>query len=249
MDSLKKHIIFLDSVDSTNNYAKQLLARQTVPEGTLILAGSQTAGMGLGTNTWESEPGKNLTFSIIFHPVFLAIEKQFFFNQAISLGIVDFFNLMINDGGISLKWPNDIYFHSKKMGGILIQNSVSGQVFEHAVVGIGLNINQDRFLEKIPNPVSLKQILNQDTDLNFALDLVFNSIETRYIQLRNGHFRKLRKDYSDHLLGFEIWRNYFSGEKRFEGMIKGVTEFGRLLVENRLGEILEFDHKEIEYML
>ncbi|MCX6251897.1 MAG: biotin--[acetyl-CoA-carboxylase] ligase [Bacteroidetes bacterium] len=248
MSRFKKNIIYLDTVDSTNRYAKQLLASQPVPEGTLILAGSQIAGMGLGTNTWESEPGKNLTFSLVLHPVFLPVEKQFFLNQAISLGIVDFINSMINEDGLCLKWPNDIYFLNQKMGGILINNTLSGQVFETAIVGIGLNINQVIFPITIPNPVSLKQVIKRDTDLKLAIDIVYDAIEARYMELGNGTFRQLQKEYTAQLLGLDTWRNYSSGDHIFEGRIIGITEYGQLKVETHSRKILNFDYKEIEYI-
>jgi BirA family transcriptional regulator, biotin operon repressor / biotin---[acetyl-CoA-carboxylase] ligase len=248
MGIFNKNVMCLDTVDSTNKYAIQLLTRQHIPEGTMILAWNQIAGMGLGTNKWAAEPGKSLTFSIVFHPAFLPPEKQFSLNQVISLGIRDFFSTLIEDAGLAIKWPNDIYFGKNKLGGILIQNIITGLVFETSVAGVGLNINQERFPSDIPNPISLKQILGKETDINYVSDGVYDAIEARYVQLVNGSFRKLQKDYTGHLLGWDHWRNYLAAGKHFEGMIKGVSDFGRLIVETSDGRLLEFDHKEIEYI-
>jgi BirA family biotin operon repressor/biotin-[acetyl-CoA-carboxylase] ligase len=241
-------IIELSRVNSTNEYALRLLNSQEIPEGTVIRAQDQFEGKGQGDNKWMSEPGKNLTFSLVVHPVFLKPEKQFFLNEAVVLGVVDFTRSLLPDGNISLKWPNDIYAGTCKLGGILINNIISGRLMESSVIGIGVNINQAEFSNQLPNPVSLKLLLKSETELRSALIKLCKLVESRYNQLRNKDFDDLHKDYCYTLLGFDSWRKYSIGDHEIEGKITGVTETGRLLVQTRIGEILVFDHKEIEYL-
>jgi len=112
---------YFDMVDSTNNYASLIAGKSGIPEGTLVWAGFQSAGRGQAGNRWESEAGKNLTFSLILYPHFLPPEMQFLLSEAVSLGITDFLTLYIPNPLI--KWPNDIYAENRKIGGILIEHS------------------------------------------------------------------------------------------------------------------------------
>jgi BirA family transcriptional regulator, biotin operon repressor / biotin---[acetyl-CoA-carboxylase] ligase len=241
------NIIQLEKVGSTNKYAANLLKDKKVAEGTVIWALEQSEGKGQGDNRWESEPGKNLTFTMVLHPVFLGPEKQFFLNQAISLGILDYTGSLITAETNSLKWPNDIYAGNRKLGGILINNFISGNHFETSIAGIGLNINQTEFSPKIPNPVSLKMILKKETELRSALISIWKAIESRYRELMNREFQKLTADYCNKLLGYSEWRRYLSGERDFKGKITGVTESGRLVVQDEQLKNHEFDHGKIEY--
>ena len=149
-------IIHIDETDSTNHWLKshQLIANS--PEPTAIWADYQTAGRGCGTNTWESERGKNLLFSMLIHPENLPANKQFQISMAISLAIVDALGQLVGD--LSIKWPNDIYWRNGKIGGILIENTLKGNLIKESIIGVGLNVNQREFHSDAPNPVSLWQI-------------------------------------------------------------------------------------------
>jgi BirA family transcriptional regulator, biotin operon repressor / biotin---[acetyl-CoA-carboxylase] ligase len=249
MTGFKQTIIELDKVNSTNDYASSLLKTREIPEGTVIWAMEQYEGKGLGANTWESEPGKNLTFSMILHPAFLLPENQFCLNEAVSMGVLDFTRSLIPAEKNSLKWPNDIYSGNRKLGGILINNIISGTRFETSIVGIGLNINQTEFPANIPNPISVKQILRKETDLTAALNGICMHIKQRYSQLQDDDPAGLHKEYCKNLLGFESWRMYKAGDQEIEGKITGVDGSGRLSVEFKDGHVREFDHQQIEFLL
>jgi len=242
-----KTIIELERVDSTNTYADNMLQKSDLEEGTVIWALEQFAGRGLNENKWESEPGKNLTFSIILHPDFLSGEMQFRLNKTISLGILDFINSLMSD--MAIKWPNDIYVGSRKIAGILIENKIMGSIIKTSIAGIGININQTHFGGEIPNPVSLIQVLRREMTLKEALKAVCQCIGYRYLQLRNGKNEITDNDYNQCLMGFNEWRSFLKKEGKFEGKIDGVDDFGRLLIETREGDILSFNHKEIEYLI
>ena len=135
------NIISLEEVDSTNRYLKDyLLKDNNTIEGLVVVATNQHSGRGQKGNTWQSEQGKNLTFSIFIKPN-IQVQAQFLISKAISLGIVDF----LNDVGLSelkIKWPNDIFCKDKKIARILIENTLKGNNVSNSIIGIGLNVNQ-----------------------------------------------------------------------------------------------------------
>jgi BirA family transcriptional regulator, biotin operon repressor / biotin---[acetyl-CoA-carboxylase] ligase len=244
----KLNIIDLQQVDSTNTYAASLLQKEKVEEGTVIWAKEQTAGRGSGSNRWESEAEKNLTFSIVLFPTFLSPDEQFLLNMTIALGLVDFLIGFALKGNISIKWPNDIYLEYNKLGGILIDTTIDGEVFSSAIVGIGLNINQIHFINEIPNPVSLKQILGYEVSLRTGLESLVNNLLNRYGQLRDGALQTLESDYRKHLLGYQQWRKFLLQNQLFEGKIDGVDKYGGLKIISRNGEHRVFNHGEIEFL-
>ena len=242
------NIIKLQKVDSTNTYAAELLKTRKVEEGTIIWAKEQTAGRGQGNNRWESEPEKNFTFSWIIYPEFLPPENQFQLNKVIALGVLDFVRGFSLKGILSIKWPNDIYLEYNKLGGVLINNIIAGGTIDSSIVGIGLNINQMDFVRDLPNPVSLRQVLGYELSLQTELEHLVHFLENRYHQLRSGELGKLENEYRSQLLGYQQWRKFLVKGLPFEGKIKGVDEFGRLMVISRKNENLLFDHGEIEFL-
>ncbi len=170
-----QNLITIKEVDSTNNFLKNLSSNsKPLPEGTVIMAESQFAGRGQQQNRWHTEPGKNLTFSILLNPVFLAATNQFDLTRVVSLGVFDALKPLLGEN-LKIKWPNDIYYDDKKLGGILIESVLQGSQLKQAIIGIGLNVNQQVFPEWVPNPTSVKQILQQDYDLTLLLSQICNN--------------------------------------------------------------------------
>jgi BirA family biotin operon repressor/biotin-[acetyl-CoA-carboxylase] ligase len=150
----------LKEVDSTNNFLKELLSNSTpLVEGTVIMAENQYAGRGQQHKSWHTEPGKNLTFSILLMPVFLPVEDQFDLTRVVSLGVFDAL-WPITGNKLKIKWPNDLYYGDNKLGGILIENIIQSGKIKASVIGIGLNINQESFPPYLPNPKSYMKIMN-----------------------------------------------------------------------------------------
>jgi BirA family biotin operon repressor/biotin-[acetyl-CoA-carboxylase] ligase len=241
--------IELQTVDSTNLYAERLLKAGKVEEGTVILAREQTSGKGQGENKWESEHGKNATFSLVLFPVFLPPGNQFILNKAISLGVLEFLLGLQPEVKLSIKWPNDIYAGSRKIGGILIRNSVCGNVFESCIAGIGVNVNQDTFSPGLPNPVSLKQITGMDYPVRDAVDIIVAGIDRHYQLLQTGTHEPLDQEYREHLLGINEWRYYSIDKNVIKGRIRDVDESGMLIMELEDGSTRLFNHGEIEFYL
>ena len=241
------NLITLKEVDSTNTFLKDAVSKSApLMEGTVIMADRQFAGRGQAANSWQSEAGKNLTFSILLNPVFLKIERQFELNKAISIALNDVLTKYLGDC-VYIKWPNDIYVNNKKIGGILIENIIQGKKFKHAIIGIGLNVNQVNFADNLKNISSLKQELHQDYHLMGLLGEICSAIEAKYLQLKAGLFKKINEDYLSriYLIG-EIASFKFDGSIQ-NGKIIGITETGQLILEIN-EEIRYFNNKEIEFI-
>ena len=242
-----KNLIELQSIDSTNNYAKELLQHQKPPEGTLIFAHEQHTGRGQMGNVWKTEAGKNLTASIILYPDFLDADKQFFLNMAISLAVKDFCESILPDE-IKIKWPNDIYWRDKKLGGILIENTITGNRISSSVVGIGINVNQEEFAEDLPNPVSVLQISNFEFKISNLLEGLSVFIEKYYLQLRQLHFNFLDKGYTVALYRYQQTHEFKKGEQILKGEINGVAKDGKLILHSS-GKEMRFAFKEVEFVI
>ena len=168
------HYIKVSQTASTNTYLSRLAA--TLPGGTVIYTPSQTAGRGQKGNSWESEDGKNLTFSMLLKRPPVKARDQFYLSEAAALAVVEALTAEAGDG-FTVKWPNDVYWQDKKVCGMLIENSLDGKDIATCIIGIGINVNQERFLSDAPNPVSLIQISGHEHDLMAILKRVCTRIE------------------------------------------------------------------------
>lgn len=242
-------LIRLKETDSTNREVFRLLQNQALPEGTVLFAENQFSGRGQGQSSWESEPGKNLTFSLILRPVFLPPADQFFLNQTIALGIKDCLERFLPSANISIKWPNDIYFGKGKIAGILIENRILGSQFDLSVAGIGINVNQQVFLSDAPNPVSMINISGKSFLLHHILNTCAEDILSWYQVLKNQDFNKIKSAYVANMFGFGKWMGFKTSEKLFKGMISGVDDYGRLQIKEAEGRTHSFDFKEVSFML
>jgi len=239
-------IIRLATVNSTNNYANGQLVENELPDGTVFLAYEQSAGRGQMNNFWESEPGKNLTFSIVVYPDFLDIRCQFMLSKVVTLGIYHALDKYVDD--LRIKWPNDIYASDKKLGGILIENSIMYSSIKSSVIGIGINVNQTIFRSSAPNPVSLKILTNQQFDCDQILTEILSGIDLYYSLLRDGEEERIDREFISVLYRINEKHWFRADEKVFEGEIIGVNEIGQLLIRKNDGEILDFHFKEVEFL-
>ncbi|MCD8741287.1 biotin--[acetyl-CoA-carboxylase] ligase [Mucilaginibacter roseus] len=242
-----RNLVTLKQVDSTNTFLKNLLANSTpVSEGTVIMAEEQFAGRGQRQNTWYAQPGKNITASILLNPSFLNINNQFDLNRAVSVGIQRALKPILGNK-LKVKWPNDIYYDDYKVGGILIENILFSNILKHAIVGIGLNVNQDEFPQDVTNASSVKQILHRDYDLKVLLSDLCSGIEAAYLELKAGKVQELRNEYTQYLYGLNEKRQFKSNNYIFDATITGVAPNGLLVLQNE-NEELTFDLKELEFL-
>lgn len=240
-----QQLYFLPVCDSTNSEAHQLLNKNKAIEGCTVVTSEQTNGRGQRGNTWDAEPGKNITLSVVLSPNFLAVRQQFYLNMAVSLAVLD----LIREQGAEdtqLKWPNDLYFKDKKIAGILIENSINSQTLQHSIVGIGLNVNQQKF--GLATATSLAIILNHEIPLEPLIAGLLENLEKRYLELRNGKLAKLKYEYLQVLYRYQEEHLFSINGKQVSGVIVGVDEDGRLGVEIEK-ELHYFGFKEIAYII
>lgn len=243
-----KNLLELEATESTNTYAKELIANSEPIEGTAVVAYAQTLGRGQMGNNWQSEPGKNLTVSYILYPVFLTPDKQFYLNMAVSLAVKECCEVYLKGEEVEIKWPNDIYYRNRKLAGILIENTISGSQLSASVVGVGLNVNQTEFDPALPNPGSLKEETGKDLVVTEVMACLSSYLEKYYLQLRQLHFNFLDRAYTDALYRYQQTHEFKKGEQLFKGEINGVTKDGKLIIHSN-GKELRFAFKEVEFVI
>ena len=206
----------------------------------VVWADYQTAGKGQGTNSWESERGKNLLFSILYHPQDIPANRQFQISMAVSLAIADALGEQIGD--VSIKWPNDIYWRNAKIGGILIENRLMGQTIKDSIIGVGINVNQRQFHSDAPNPVSLWQIHGHETDRETLL----RSILDRFSLYIN---KDVKSRYVNMLYRRKGFHPYCDKDGAFMAEFKDVEDDGHLVLSKENGQQCRYAFKEIQFVI
>ena len=174
MSSAITHIVRLDSTPSTSSYLASVA--DTLPHGAVVVAREQTAGRGQRGNSWEAEPGANLTFSMLLRPDGIRAAEQFGLSEAVALGIAATLQEYLPEAEVRIKWPNDIYAGNRKICGILIENLLLGSEIRRSIAGIGINVNQTVWRSDAPNPVSMAQIAGRSFVLDELLERVCGAI-------------------------------------------------------------------------
>jgi BirA family transcriptional regulator, biotin operon repressor / biotin---[acetyl-CoA-carboxylase] ligase len=231
--------IELKSVDSTNNYAMAKVRAGLATHGTVFIAFEQTAGKGQRNKNWISSPGKNITLSIVLQPVFLQPQDHFALSACIALACYDFLKKNIPDE-LSIKWPNDLYWNDRKAGGILIESVIKGRDWLFAIAGIGINVNQSRFPESMPNPVSLKQIKGNTLDLQNLIKALLEAVEIRFTALRISGPADIINQYNQVLYKRQQQVCLRKGNIVFETIVKSVSPSGQLLTSDSVERAFEF---------
>ncbi len=243
------HYIKVSQTASTNTYLSRLAA--TLPGGTVIYTPCQTAGRGQKGNSWESEDGKNLTFSVLLkHPPVKA-RDQFYLSEAAALAVVEALTAEAGDG-FSVKWPNDVYWQDKKICGMLLENSLDGSDIAHCIVGIGLNVNQKRFLSDAPNPISLINITGHEHDLEVLLKRVCSRIEQLVGSLDDDNARAdLHQRYMAALYRndgqLHPWED--AAGHRLMASVAGIAPDGTLTLQHEDGTRHDYLFKEVKHII
>jgi BirA family transcriptional regulator, biotin operon repressor / biotin---[acetyl-CoA-carboxylase] ligase len=238
-----KNLVYLPQCPSTNSLASELIQTPEIPEGTLVITDDQTGGRGQRGNSWVAEPGKNLTLSVILKPIFLLPKDQFQLSQAVAVAIADVLSITLNQPAW-IKWPNDVLINNRKVCGVLIENSITGEIIQHTIIGIGLNVNQTEFL--IPHAGSMRSVSGRKFELNDVLDPLLRHLESNYLELKSGRAANLAERYNQQLFRRGEQHQFLAAGESFQGMIHGVAANGRLQVVVH-GVRREFDTKEIAY--
>ncbi len=239
-------LLHVSETDSTNNYLKAYCLEHSVKEFTTAVADFQTSGRGQRGNSWESERGKNLLFSVVCFPRFLPARRQFSLSQVVSLSIQEELSTYADD--ICIKWPNDIYWKEKKICGILIENDLIGKFISQSIAGIGININQKSFSSPAPNPISLWQITAKEYPLMELLTGILQRLKNYYRMLATEEYAIIAQRYAQVLFRKKGFHLYKDGKGEFLAEIVCIEEDGRLVLQTETGEKRSYMFKEVEYM-
>ncbi len=248
--------IELPTVDSTNNYALRQLHEGLAHHGTAYFAHEQVTGKGQRGKSWTSEKEASLILSMVLNPQPLKLRQQFQLSACIAISVCEFFRKYAGEA-TRIKWPNDLYWHDRKAGGILIENIIGrrGQAGNNqqatnwlwAVAGVGININQTIFPEELKNPVSLKQITGKHFNpVELAKDLCF-FINKNFKHLIASGFKNIYASYISHLYKINETVKLKKGNRIFEAMVKSISQEGELIVQHAVEE--EFGFDEIEWLI
>ena len=243
------HYIKVSQTASTNTYLSRLAA--TLPGGTVIYTPSQTAGRGQKGNSWESEDGKNLTFSMLLKRPPVKARDQFYLSEAAALAVVESLTAAAGDG-FTVKWPNDIYWQDKKVCGMLLENSLNGSDIATCIVGIGINVNQERFLSDAPNPVSLINITGHEHDLMALLKQVCSRIEQLVASLNDVTARSdLHRQYMAALYRNDGQQHPYEDAHghRFMATVADIAPDGTLTLRHDDGTTHSYLFKEVKHII
>ena len=240
-------IIKLNATNSTNTYLKNLLKEKQVKDLSCIWALSQTQGRGQQGAKWISEPGKNLTFSVLKKFENLPSEYHFLLNMEVSLAIFRALKKLYIPN-LAVKWANDILSSKKKICGILIENTLHKEQISSSIIGIGLNVNQV-FFNDLPNVSSLQKIMGHPFDLEEVLLLICQELEVSLKSLSPTRFETMLDEYHTHLFRKDKPSTFeYPNGERFMGYIRGVSHNGQLQVEQEDALMSSFSLKEIKLL-
>ena len=236
-----------DQLDSTNAYLQRMQSEHDI-RNWVASADEQTAGKGMGSNGWESETGKNLTFSLAVGMGFLPAERQFLLSEAVALGIIEVLDKTLPTEQLSIKWPNDIYYGNCKLSGILINSTIKANMMDLSIIGIGLNVNQMRFQDWPTHPISLKMITGNEYDLKPLLKQIASQV-IKKVKLLKSDPTSIEQDYLKRLFRYQTWADYEVGGKVRRLFMTGIDSFGRLMLVDETNNSYCFDIKEIRFLL
>jgi BirA family biotin operon repressor/biotin-[acetyl-CoA-carboxylase] ligase len=240
------NILRVDSVSSTNDFLKELMLERCLDECFAVYSPKQTAGRGQRGNSWESEVGRNIAFSMVFYPDFLTAGRGFLLSEVVALGVRDALERLLC--GIEIKFPNDIYFNDGKLGGILLENEITGEVIVSSIAGTGLNVNQEVFRSGAPNPVSMKQILGREVEIEPLLESIICCIRRRYVRLKDGDAGSVIRDFHDALYRKSGFFRYCDRNGCFVAETVRVSDDGILHLRTDCGEERMYAFKEVVFI-
>ena len=240
-------IIKLNATDSTNLYLKELMNSKSLEDYTIVVTDEQKSGRGQMGTKWESNPFKNLTFSILKKLKSRNVTNPFELNICVSLAIYNLLNRhQIPD--LAIKWPNDIMSGNFKICGILIENLLAGNRMLASVIGIGLNVNQVVF-NNLPNVSSLKLLMGKTYNLDRLLDEFQSILKQIFLEWDEKGAIEMRKKYENVLFRKDKPSTFKDIDgNMFMGFIRGVSTEGRLVVALEDDVNKEFDMKAIRLL-
>jgi len=236
--------IKLNEVDSTNNYAMNLVRQGMARNFECIWALAQNQGKGQRGNTWLSESGKNLTCSLVYFPLSLEAINNFYLSMTVCIAAKRFLEKICK--GVQIKWPNDLYINGKKSGGILIENTLEKQNLKCSVIGLGINLNQSEFPEDIPNATSVFLNTGKLQDIEESLHLLYDLLTEGLKKLDLKLFPEIKSEYLENLYGLGHSLKFKDINGEFIAAIEGVENTGELVLRDKAGSQRKYSFKEVE---
>ena len=268
----------LDEVGSTNNFLRHL-ATPGDERMTLVTAEYQTAGRGADTNRWESARGESMLLSLRGMPCALPGGRMGALSEAAALAVRESLEGLLKEQGargkehentdslsrvggkgqgaggrrsaFTVKWPNDIYYGDSKVAGILIENDLQGAWVKRSTIGIGINVNQRRFVSDAPNPRSLADILGHEVERRFVLERFMESM-TRYLRQIDGQpevLDALHESYKQRLYRRGEEHAYSDKDGTFRATLTDVEPSGHLVLRDTKGGLRRYAFKEVKFVL
>ena len=234
-------------LDSTNAYLQRQQSERDI-RNWVVSTDEQTAGKGMGNNGWESEVGKNLTFSLAVDVGFLPAARQFLLSEAVALGLYEAIIPLIPVEKLHIKWPNDIYYEGHKLAGILINSTIKANLMDVSIIGIGLNVNQMQFQDWPTHPISLKTITGKDYDLQPLLKQIAEHIIIQVGLLKSAPVA-IEQEYLKRLFRYRTWADYEVSGEKMRLFMTGIDQFGRLQLVDAAQKPYSFEIKEIKFVL
>lgn len=241
-------MIHLPSINSTNTYLHRMAAENPVLEPfTAVRADYQTAGRGQVGNTWESACGQNLLMSVYLRPSNLDVHEQFYLSMAVSLAVVDTVRYYVPNAMV--KWPNDIYVGNKKLAGILIENTLCHSQIFHAIVGLGLNVNQTEFVSNAPNPISLRQLTCKELSVEQLGEEIIANMQIRMAMLEARKWQQLAAAYFECLLRADgHFYAFVDDGGEFRAKIKNILPTGHLVLADEADNERIYAFNEVQHV-
>lgn len=240
-------IAFLPETDST---MLQLKSEQYAPqpgETTLLVTDYQTAGRGQRGTSWEADAGKNLLFGFAFCPDDVPVTHQFALSEALALAVCR--SLQHYAEGFTVKWPNDIYWHDKKICGMLLEHTVCGTHISQTLTGVGININQHAFRSDAPNPISLWQIIGKEVNRAEVLEEIVWQFAEQYVFIKAKKYDIVHEAYMRHLYRRQGFYPYRDAEGLFNASIENISPLGMLTLRRIDGTLSTYAFKEVQAII
>lgn len=240
----------LTTVSSTNTLLSDMYSAGEEVCNIVVCADYQTGGRGLGANHWISDPAMNLLFSLGWCPYNLHPSRQFLITKVVALAITDSVSFLCPDVAPRIKWPNDIWVGYRKLAGILISNIIEGNSLSLSIIGVGINVQQTEFPADLLNPVSLQLLTDAVPDRMQLLNEILIRIDDGLNGLENETLNnRLHENYLKSLMGLNQWQQYVIHDTLTESRIRGVNEYGQLIMEHRTGKVINYGLKEVKFVL
>ena len=238
------HLIKVNAINSTNSFGREMFRENPQLPATCIIAKNQLSGRGQRGTVWNSKPGENLTFSIVYPKPGISPDHQFLLSAAVATTLVKALK-QFELPRLKVKWPNDIMSANRKIGGILIENVLNEGKVAASVIGVGLNVNQQVF-PGLPDAGSMASVSGRKFDLEEVLALLLKELEKELAQLSNKRAGEILTDYKKELFRIQVPSTFELPDKKlFTGMIANVSLSGKLLIRTEDELLKEFDLKEV----